>query len=65
MSEQIGKAALENALEAARSRSSEPAEILFLGSGWGNLETHAKRRACFESEGGTACPPAFPSPANP
>ena len=55
LTEHIGKAVLENALDEARSRSSEPARILFFGSGWGFLETHVRRRACL-------CPPGLSFP---
>jgi len=42
---QIGKNALENALEAARSRSAAHAAVLFSGSGWGALEGALEKRA--------------------
>ena len=41
---QIGKSALENALEAARNRSAAHAAVLFSGSGWGALEKREGHR---------------------
>lgn len=44
LAEEINAAAVEAALEEGRTRSVMEAEILGMGSGWGALESHVKRR---------------------